>query len=117
MNLEDITQIGVVGAGTMGAGIAELFAESSYEVTWYNRSEVGIQRGLTRIRSNQATLIRPGVLTQLEAEAALARLHSTTDMMALASVDLISESVAEDLKLKHSILKFFQVDHCTGQKK
>ena len=103
--MSDITQVGIVGAGTMGSGIAELFAESGYDVIWYNRSETGIQRGLTRIRANQATLIRNSMLTQDEAEAALARLHPTYDLTELSSVDLISESVAEDLEVKQDLFR------------
>ena len=103
MKTSEITQVGVIGAGTMGSGIAELFAESGYNVIWYNRSATGVQRGLTRIRANQATLIGNGMLTQDEAEAALARLHPTEDLTALSSVDLISESVTEDLEVKRDL--------------
>ncbi len=58
MEVSDITRVGVVGAGTMGSGIAELFAEAGYAVIWYNRSEAGMQWGLARVRSNQRALAR-----------------------------------------------------------
>src|SRR5262245_31669183 len=103
MEMTDITRVGVVGAGTMGAGIAELFAESGYEVIWYNRSKAGLQRGLARIRSNQQAFMRHKLLTPTDAEAALARLHLTDDLEALSSVDLISESVAENLAVKQEL--------------
>jgi len=103
MEISDITRVGVVGAGTMGSGVAELFAESGYEVIWYNRSEVGIQRGLARIRRNQQVLMRHKILTLTDAELALARLHPTDDLEALSNVELISESVAEDLALKRKL--------------
>jgi 3-hydroxybutyryl-CoA dehydrogenase len=103
MEVSEITRVGVVGAGTMGSGIAELFAESGYAVIWYNRSEAGMQRGLARIRSNQQALTHHKILTPTNAEAALARLSPTDDPAALSAVPLLSESVAEDLAIKREL--------------
>jgi 3-hydroxyacyl-CoA dehydrogenase len=103
MKISDITRVGVIGAGTMGSGVAELFAESGYEVIWYNRSEAGMQRGLARVRSNQQVLMRHQMVTPTDAEAALARLHPTDDLETLSTVRLISESVAEDLAVKREL--------------
>ena len=105
MQPADITQIGVIGAGTMGAGIAEVFAEAGYPVVWYNRSTAGLQRGLERIRANQTTLIRHGVLTPSAADTALSRLSPTTDITALAAVEVISESLPEQLTVKQEVLQ------------
>ncbi len=103
MEIADITHVGVVGAGTMGSGIAELFAEAGYEVLWYNRSAAGLQRGMARVRSNQQVLMQHKILTPTGAEAALARLHSTNELEPLATVQLVSESVAEDLAVKREL--------------
>jgi 3-hydroxybutyryl-CoA dehydrogenase len=103
LELTEITRIGVVGAGTMGAGIAEVFAEAGYEVLWYNRSAAGMQRGLARLRANQATLIRHGVCTQEAADRAWTRLHPTHTLQALAGVDLVSESITEHLEAKQGL--------------
>jgi 3-hydroxybutyryl-CoA dehydrogenase len=103
MEISNITRVGVVGAGTMGSGIAEIFAESGYEVIWYNRSEAGMQRGLARIRSNQQILMHHNILTPTDAEAVLARLYPTDDLEALSTVGLVSQSVAEDLALKREL--------------
>jgi 3-hydroxyacyl-CoA dehydrogenase len=62
-----------------------------------------MQRGLARVRSNQQALMRHKMLTPAHAEATLARLHPTGDLDALSSVDLISESVAENLALKQEL--------------
>ncbi len=105
MDISDIKQIGVVGAGTMGAGIAEVFAEFGYDVIWYNKSKEGTQRGLNHIRFNQATLIQNGTLTQTEADAAWAKIHTTHDLGTLAAVDVISESIAENLEVKAEIFR------------
>ncbi len=103
MEISDITRIAIVGAGTMGSGIAEFFAESGYEVVWYNRSEAGMQRGLARVRSNQQVLMRHNILKPDDAEAALARLHPTNELKAVSAAQLISESVAEDLTTKREV--------------
>ncbi len=105
MSLDPITQVGVIGAGTMGSGIVEIFAESGYDVLWYNRSAAGIQRGIERIRANQITLTRHGVLTQTGADAALTRLHATHDLTDLAAVDMVSESIVEHLETKQELLR------------
>jgi 3-hydroxybutyryl-CoA dehydrogenase len=105
MQLGDIRDVGVVGAGTMGAGIAQVFAQAGYTVRWYNRSAAGLRRGLARIRDNQSLLIRHGALTAGQAEAALARLHPTEELTDLAGVQLVSESIAENLSAKQALFK------------
>ena len=105
MQLGDITEVGVVGAGTMGAGMAQVFAQAGYTVQWCNRSAAGLQRGLSRIRDNQSLLIRHGALSAEEADAALSRLHPTEDLADLAGVQLVSESIAEDLPAKQALFR------------
>ena len=105
MNIEPIKKIGIIGAGTMGPGIAEIFAESGYAVILYNRTEAGLQRGLERIQSNQATSSRSDRLTQAEADAARAKIHTTHDLTALATVEVISESIAENLEAKQELFR------------
>ena len=105
MELGDITDVGVVGAGTMGAGMAQVFAQAGYTVRWYNRAAAGLQRGLARIRDNQDLMTRHGMLTAGEAEAALARLHPTETLADLAGVHLVSESIAEDPAAKQALFR------------
>ena len=105
MQLEDITDVGVVGAGTMGAGIAQVFAQTGYTVRWYNRSTAGLQGGLARVRDNQSLLIRQGALTTGQAEAAMARLHPTEALADLAGVQLVSESIDENLPAKQALFR------------
>ena len=105
MELRDISDVGVVGAGTMGAGIAQVFAQNGYTVRWYNRSSAGLRRGLERIRDNQSLLIRQGVLQTGQAQAALARLHPTEALADLAGVQLVSESIAENLPAKQTLFR------------
>ena len=112
MQAEDVCDVGVVGAGTMGAGIAQVFAQNGYAVRWYNRSAAGLQRGLERIRDNQGPLIRQGILTQDQAQAAMARLHPTEALADLAGVQLVSESIAENLTAKQAL--FRELDQLCG---
>ncbi len=103
MEMSAIKQIGVVGAGTMGTGIAHLFAQSGYQVAWYNRSRSRIESGLEQIRASQVTLIRNGTLTEAEAQASLDRIRPVAELRDLASVDLVSESITEDLEAKQEL--------------
>ncbi|MGQ9607818.1 MAG: 3-hydroxyacyl-CoA dehydrogenase family protein [bacterium] len=99
----DKLKIGIIGAGTMGAGIAQSFAECGYEVIWYNRSERGIQRGLNLIKLNQETLIKNEVLTKDKAEKAIKRIKLTLNLDELNDVDFVSESIAENIEIKQDI--------------
>ena len=98
MNIEGIKKIGIVGAGTMGAGVAEIFAQFGYTVILYNRSKAGMQRALERIRSNVASI-------ETETDTAEAKIYTTHDLAELAQVDLISESIAENLEVKQDIFR------------
>ena len=113
MQLGDITDVGVVGAGTMGTGIAQVFAQTGYTVWWYNRSAAGLQRGLARVRDSQSLLIRQGALTTSQAEAAAARIHPTEALADLAGVQLVSESIAENLPDKQAL--FGKLDDLCSQ--
>ncbi len=102
MNLEDIKKIGVVGAGTMGAGVAEIFAEFGYTVILYNRSKAGMQRAVERLQSKVA--VAPASIEK-ETDVTEAKIYTTHDLTGLAQVDLISESVAENLEVKQDIFR------------
>ena len=100
MKISNIHTIGVMGIGTMGAGIAQAFAEGGYDVICYNRSQSGIDRGMKLIHSNQDTLIKNGVLTKERADSALKKLRTTLKLEDLADVDFVCEAVAEDIDIK-----------------
>ena len=102
MNIEDIKKVGVVGAGTMGAGVAEIFAQFGYTVILYNRSQEGMQRAVERLQSKVA--INPTPI-ETETNTAEAKIYTTHDLTALAEVDLISESIAENLEVKQDIFR------------
>ena len=102
MAIEDIKRIGVIGAGTMGAGVAEIFVKFGYTVILYNRSQEGMQRAIERIQSKVAAKPVP---IEAATDTASAQIYTTHDLTALAEVDLISESIAENLEVKQEIFR------------
>ena len=114
MEMSAIKRIGVVGAGTMGTGIVHLFAQSGYRVIWYNRSRSRIQSSLQQIRASQVTLVRNGTLTQAEAQASVDRIRPVAELSDLAPVDLVSESIIEDLETKQEL--FGRLDRICSKK-
>ena len=111
MNIEHIKKVGVVGAGTMGAGVAQIFAEFGYTVILYNRSKVGMERAFERLQSKVAII--PASIEK-ETNVTGAKIYTTHDLTALAEVDLISESIAENLEIKQGI--FRKLDEiCDGE--
>ena len=102
MAIEDIKTIGVIGAGTMGAGVAEIFVKFGYTVILYNRSREGMQRGIERLQPKVAVKPVP-IETVTDTESA--QIYTTHDLTALAEVDLISESIAENLNIKQGIFR------------
>jgi len=105
-------KIGVVGAGTMGNGIAQAFAVAGIDVVMSDIAETQVQRGLTTIAGSLDRLIKKEKMSAADKDAALARITATTDMKALADCDLIVEAATENLDLKLKI--FAQLDALAG---
>ena len=105
-------KIGVVGAGTMGNGIAQAFAVAGIDVVMSDIGEAQVQRGLATIGSSLDRLIKKEKMTAAEKDAALSRIATTTDMKTLADCDLIVEAATENLDLKLKI--FAQLDALAG---
>jgi 3-hydroxybutyryl-CoA dehydrogenase len=98
-----IQQIGVLGAGLMGAGIAQVAAVSGFEVTLVEVSDELLQKGLSNIGKALARLAEKGALSAERKDAALARLRGATSYDELAAADLIIEAISEDLALKREV--------------
>ena len=101
-------QVAVIGAGLMGSGIAQVAAESGVFVTIRDTDAAALARGLDSIRASQARFVAKGKLTIQDAEAALARITTTTDLDAVAAADLVIEAVYESLDVKRAV--FEQLD-------
>jgi 3-hydroxybutyryl-CoA dehydrogenase len=100
----EFTKVGVVGLGTMGAGIAEVFARNGLPVVAIERDEAAIARGVGHVEHSTARAVARGKLTAAQQRAILERIDCGTDLAALADVDLVVEAVPEHLDLKRAIL-------------
>lgn len=106
--LRDIGVIGVVGAGTMGSGIAISCLDAGFPVTLVERNQEGLSAGIAKIEKNYARSVEKGRIDADTQMARLARLTGTTDMSDLSKVDLVIEAVFEDEKVKRNV--FAQLD-------
>ena len=101
--LRPIEKVGIIGAGTMGGGIAMNFATAGIEVTIVETKEEALTRGLGVVRGNYQRSADRGRFPQEEVDIRMARLTGVLDMAALADCDLVIEAVFEDMDLKKQI--------------
>ncbi|MCB0906749.1 MAG: 3-hydroxyacyl-CoA dehydrogenase family protein, partial [Nocardioidaceae bacterium] len=87
------TTIGVIGLGTMGAGIAEVFARNGYAVTGVEISDEAVDRGHQHLQNSTGRAVKRGKLTEAEQSELLGRITLTTDLGALAESDFVVEAV------------------------
>lgn len=100
-----LTTVGVVGAGTMGSGIAMAFASAGFPVTLVDATQEALDRGLHIIRKNYAGSVAKGKLSQLEMDERVGRVRGATDMVQLGNADLIVEAVFEEMEVKRSVFE------------
>ncbi|WP_346888068.1 3-hydroxybutyryl-CoA dehydrogenase [Clostridium sp. UBA1056] len=98
-------KICVLGAGTMGSGIAQAFAAKGYEVVVRDIKDEFVQKGLGMIEKNIKKLATKGKITEEEAEEILSRVSGTTELSLLDDVDLIIEAAVENMEIKRQIFK------------
>lgn len=101
--MADIQKVGVVGAGTMGNGIAHVFARSGIEVRLCEVEQRFLDRGLETIRKNMGREVAKSKLTQPEMDAALSRIHGTLERTALMDCDFVVEAATERFEVKQEI--------------
>jgi 3-hydroxybutyryl-CoA dehydrogenase len=97
------TTVGVVGLGTMGAGIAEVFAREGLQVIGVEPTEDALERGREHLKHSTDRAVRRGKLSEEDRDALVGRVQFTTSMEDLADVDLVIEAVPERLDLKQEI--------------
>lgn len=101
----EFTTVGVIGLGTMGAGIAEVFARNGYAVVGVEVNEAAVQRGREHLEHSTGRAVKREKMTQEQADQLLGRITLTTDMKDLADADLVVEAVIESLEVKKSIFR------------
>jgi 3-hydroxybutyryl-CoA dehydrogenase len=109
VTVDSIKTVAVLGAGTMGNGIAHVFARAGFSVILRDVEEGFLQRGMETIGKNLDREVKKGKLTEAEKPAVLARLKPATDMAAIAGADFVVEAVPEKLEIKRAVLT--EADH------
>lgn len=109
--MSEIKTVGVIGAGTMGNGIAHVFARSGYRVQLCEVEQRFLDRGLETIRKNMGRETQKGKLSLTEMDDALARIEGTLDRTSLAECDLIVEAASEKFDVKKQL--FHELDAIT----
>ena len=98
-------KIFVIGAGTMGAGIVQAFAQKGYEVIVRDIKDEFVERGISGINKGLSKLVTKGKMTEEDKEAILGRITGTTDLALAEDCDLVIEAAVENMEIKKSIFK------------
>ncbi len=112
--MENTLTIGVVGAGNMGSGIAQKFAQEGLNVVMLDIKEEFVERGFTTIRNILAQGVERKILTQEKMDETIGRIKGGTDFNLLADVDLVVEVVFEDANVKKDL--FAKLDKICSEK-
>jgi 3-hydroxybutyryl-CoA dehydrogenase len=99
----DIKRVGVIGAGTMGSGIAQVFAQSGFSVTLVDVAVPLLDRARASIDKSLAKFVEKGKLAAADRDAALARLTMTSSLDELASADYVVEAIVENIDAKRAL--------------
>jgi 3-hydroxyacyl-CoA dehydrogenase len=99
----DFSAPAVIGAGTMGGGIAMSFADFGYDVKIMDATQAGLDRGMERIRNNYATSVKRGSLAEDEMNRRLARIHPVAGYEDISGCDVVVEAVFEEMDVKKPI--------------
>ena len=100
-----IETVGIIGAGTMGNGIAQVGAAAGLSMTMIDVSDAAVARGLAAVGSSLDRLVKKEKMTSADREATLSRITGTTDRSKLAACDLVIEAATENEEVKIKILK------------
>ena len=106
-------KIGVIGAGTMGAGIIQVFAQGGYEVVYTDLFEAAIEKGYALIEKNLGKLVEKEKISPDEKDAILGRISSGPELSVVKDADLVVEAIYENLEVKKTL--FADLDKLTGQ--
>ena len=104
MSIDSIKTVAVLGAGTMGIGIAHVFARAGYSVILRDVEERFLQRGMETIGKNLDREVKKGKLAEADKPVVLARLKPVTDFTAIVAADFVVEAVPEKLEIKRVVL-------------
>ncbi|HTP13456.1 MAG TPA: 3-hydroxyacyl-CoA dehydrogenase NAD-binding domain-containing protein [Bacteroidota bacterium] len=100
--------VGIVGAGTMGSGIAQATAAAGIDVSLYDVNETLLRQGVERVRGELKRAVQRGKLTPEELTAAMERIRLRSNISDLGSCDLVIEAVIEDLRVKKDLFRHLE---------
>jgi 3-hydroxybutyryl-CoA dehydrogenase len=100
-----INKVGVVGAGTMGNGIAQVFAASGFQVKMRDVGQAPLDRAMATIQKSLGKLVEKGKLSAEDSEAAVRRITTTTELSDLGDCDLVVEAIFENFEAKASAFR------------
>jgi 3-hydroxybutyryl-CoA dehydrogenase len=101
----DISKVGVLGAGLMGHGIAQVAAQAGYEVVLREVDQETLDKGLGRIKKQLSRAVEKEKMTQEDAQGVIGRIHGTLDYADYADCDLVLEAITENLGMKLDMWK------------
>src|ERR1700693_5378463 len=104
MSIDNIKTVAVLGAGTMGNGIAHVFARSGYKVILRDVEQRFVDRGMDTIGQNMGRHMKKGKITEAERSSTLERLLPVTDIANIAAADFLIEAVPEKIEIKRAVL-------------
>ena len=107
-----ITKVGIIGAGTMGNGIAQICAVAGLDVVMVDIADAALQKGVATVSGSLDRLLKKEKISAADKDAALGRIQTSTDYAAFKGVQIVIEAATENYELKLKILK--QVDAVVG---
>ncbi len=113
MKVDDIKTIGVVGAGTMGSGIAQVAASAGFKVVLRDISDEALERGMNIIKKSLSRMVKKEKITQNQADEIINRIKTTKDLSDLKDVDYVIEAVFEKMEIKKEL--FSELDKLTRE--
>ncbi|MFL5737112.1 MAG: 3-hydroxyacyl-CoA dehydrogenase family protein [Actinomycetota bacterium] len=105
MDASDVRTVGIVGAGIMGSGIAEVAARAGADVLLIEQNDELLERGRGRVESSLAKAVERGKLSAEERDAVLARVRGASDLSELSVADLVIEAATEDIDAKLEVFR------------
>ena len=103
MGLDDVKTIGVVGAGTMGSGIAQVAAAAGFNVVLRDVSEAALERGFRIIERSLGKLVNKGKITEEASKEILGRIRKTLDLQDMREADMVIEAAFEKMEVKKEL--------------
>ena len=101
----DFSTIGVIGLGTMGAGIAEVFARNGFTVVGVELNDEAVERGRQHLEHSTGRAVERGKITEADQKELLGRISFSTSLQDLADADFVVEAVVESLEVKKDIFR------------